>query len=241
MIRIFDPMGAIDKFIKRFFFGKAEEVSKPNGQTGSSRSDPVDEVGQWIANEVRAGFRTAEEINESALDVFGDEYEPEVIRALTRRLTSQAIHEHAVAQATWIKPTDNDLFDDACRDLEASGIFCRQNFSCCGTCGVAEIQIEMDEAVAKGVRVRGYLFYHEQDTESAVEGGGVYLNYGAFEGNDEASIAIGEEIRSAFMIHGLKVVWNGSLNTRIHVDLDWKRRRWIIYPDAPAMREPRKG
>jgi hypothetical protein len=72
--------------------------------------------------------------------------------------------------------------------------------------------------------VRGYAFYHEQDTESAAGGGGLYLNYGSCDEGTEAAVAIGHEIVAALKAKGLDPDWNGSLEKRIGLPLDWKRR-----------------
>lgn len=47
----------------------------------------------------------------------------------------------------------------------------RQNFTCCQTCGLAEIDDEIEVVRAEGRPVRGYAFFHQQDTAGAVEGG----------------------------------------------------------------------
>ena len=62
--------------------------------------------------------------------------------------------------------------------LEAAGIVARQNFTCCKTCGFYEINGEMEAARAQGRVVRGYVFFHMQDTERAAKGGDLALAYG---------------------------------------------------------------
>src|SRR5262249_18722591 len=109
--------------------------------------------------------------------------------------------------------------------LTQSGIVCRQDFSCCGTCGVAEIGAEMEAEREAGIRVRGYGFYHMQDTESAAEGYGLMLNYGAVAAGEAAAGQSGREIVAALEAHGLTTQWDGSWQKRIGVQLDWKRRR----------------
>lgn len=73
--------------------------------------------------------------------------------------------------------------------------------------------------------VRGYAFYHMQDTESAVEGNGLYLNYGAVENGEVTAVGIAQEIAAARKQQGLKVDWDGTWAKRIGVSMDWKRRR----------------
>jgi hypothetical protein len=129
--------------------------------------------------------------------------------------------------------------DDAFAALEANGVISRQNFTCCGTCGSAEIWDEMKAVEEAGGPVRGYAFYHMQDTESAADGHGIFPNYGACEEGEEAALAIGRDIVTQLEAQGLNCDWNGTqleaqgLNCdwngdwgkRIAVGLDWKRRR----------------
>jgi hypothetical protein len=72
---------------------------------------------------------------------------------------------------------------------------------------------------------RGYTFYHQQDTERAVDGGGVLLTYGATGGTEEASLKIGHEVVAALKAAGLQPVWDGTVRKRIGVPLEWQRRR----------------
>jgi hypothetical protein len=67
------------------------------------------------------------------------------------------------------------------------------------------------------LKVRGYTFYHMQGTEPAVEGCGVYFNYGAVEEGEESALRVANEIVDVLSRHGL------NSNT-IKVQLDWKRR-----------------
>jgi hypothetical protein len=128
------------------------------------------------------------------------------------------------AQKEWPAVTDCDLLERAFGELERAGIVARQNFSCCGNCGSVEILGEMSKAQCGRARVRGYTFYHTQDTDSAADGYGLLLNYGAIERTEEAGVRIGHEIVDALQRHGLKTEWDGSWSKRIAVKLDWKRR-----------------
>jgi uroporphyrinogen-III synthase len=58
-----------------------------------------------------------------------------------------------------------------------------------------------------------------------VEGQGLHVAFGAVEEGDEALAAIGRDIASALRAQGLQVTWNGETGKRIHVSIDWKRRR----------------
>lgn len=181
--------------------------------------------GQYIARQVAAGFDSPDEITSSAVEMFADDVAPAVLRPIAERLTTEHVNAHQAAQANWPAVTDCDRLDAAMAELTRSGIVCRQNFSCCGNCGAYEIGAEMQAERRAGIHVRGYAFYHVQDTETAVNGSGLLLNYGSVRSTKEALTAIGHEIVDALRRHGLATDWNKSPNTRIGVLVDWKRRR----------------
>jgi len=185
----------------------------------------ISEMRKYIIRDVAAGFSTPDEISESVVEVFSDEHPPSDLIPYAKSITQEEIESHLREQEKWEEITDCDRLDQVFEDLEHQGIISRQNFSCCGTCGSAEILDEMSAAQNKGKKVRGYAFYHVQDTESAVEGEGIYLNYGSVYNNYLAQVLAGHKIAKVIKNHGLKVEWNGSLRRRIFVQLDWKRRR----------------
>jgi hypothetical protein len=184
----------------------------------------LDEMHAYIRRDVASGFEAPDDIIEGVIELLGDDYDPDSLRPHAERMTRELFELHHHEQMSWPSITDCDRLDQAFAYLESNGIVSRQHFSCCGTCGSGEIHTEMANITAKGHHVRGYTFYHVQDTESAVEGGGLYLSYGANVPEPEAAIEIGQEIVAALHAHGLATKWDGTWNYRIFVTLDWKRR-----------------
>jgi hypothetical protein len=119
--------------------------------------------------------------------------------------------------------TDCDRLDAAFSSLERQGIVARQNWTCCQTCGHAEIADAMEEARQSG-EVRGYTFFHQQDTDSAVEGYGLWLAYGSTEDDDAATVAIGHSVCNALRDAGLSPTWEGVGSKRIALPMNWQRR-----------------
>jgi hypothetical protein len=64
-----------------------------------------------------------------------------------------------------------------------------------------------------------------QDTESASEGGGLFLNYGSVDSDKNADLKIAAQVVEALKRRGLKTDWDGTIEKRVGVKLDWKRRR----------------
>lgn len=178
-----------------------------------------------IQRDVAAGFRPEGEIAANAVEILADDYDAEALTPQAIKMTRELIAAHRREQASWPQTTDCDRLDSAFAALERAGIVCRQDFSCCGTCGAGEIRDEMDKVAKTGTRVRGYAFYHMQDTECAVDGGGLYLNYGAVQNGEAAAVGIGKEIAASLKQQGLQVDWDETWAKRIGVRLNWKRRR----------------
>lgn len=182
--------------------------------------DVMDELRETVRRELRMGFTPADEIVEVAVEVMDDGERLRPAAEHLVRVESEALRRE---QAAWPAETDCDRLDRAFNALEARGIVARQHFSCCQNCGSTEIWAEIDDALADGSDVRGYTFYHAQDTEGAAEGAGVYLAYGAME--EDGIVDVGREIVDVLHAHGLRTDWDGTAAKRICVPLDWKRRR----------------
>ncbi|MEZ5961657.1 MAG: hypothetical protein R3C30_14730 [Hyphomonadaceae bacterium] len=173
---------------------------------------------------VRGGFAPRQEIWLVVDDICEQGEDPDMLRTYASAELELLWKEQRTEEATWSGSTDCDRLDKAFADLEDRGIICRQDFTCCGNCGVAEIGMELNEAEQRGTHVRGYAFYHQQDTEAAIGGHGVFLNYGAEKEGEAAALAIAREIITTLKHHGLDPQWNGSIGQRIHVPLLWRRR-----------------
>lgn len=183
------------------------------------------ELQEVISIDVQAGYDSREQIIESAIDFLLGEYNPEWLEEEATRLTDDLLAKHMQEQRNWLSETDCDRLDEAFAELDRHGIVARQNFTCCQTCGHAEINTEI--AKTQQYRpVRGYVFFHWQDTESAVRSGYLYLAYGSVSGKEEESALIAREVVASLRRAGLEADWNGSVRTRICIkNIEWKRRR----------------
>lgn len=213
-------------WLKRLL-GSASPVFTPVSKslTQEERERAIKEIDYYVQRDVAGGFRTRDDIITSATEVLADDFDPELIKPLVVERTDFHFTQLRDQETRWPAVTDCDRLDRAFVALENRGVVCRQDFTCCGTCGVAEIGDEIEKARKDGSLVRGYAFYHTQDTESAVEGHGVYLNYGATTEGELAAVRIGHEICDALRAEGLTPDWDGSIKVRIKVPMDWKRRR----------------
>jgi len=185
----------------------------------------LDDVRAYIARAVREGFDDEDSIVSNAEDYAESEHGRANLRRQIKRITAELVATHRAEQARWKGPTDCDRLDAAFAAMQRRGAVARQNFSCCSNCGHGEMWDEMRNMGANA-RIDGYAFYHMQDTESAVEGGSLYVKYGSNREGDEAITAVGQIIAEQLRKAGLKVQWNGSPSQAVGVvGLDWKRRR----------------
>ncbi|MDF7777616.1 hypothetical protein P1X14_20335 [Sphingomonas sp. AOB5] len=214
-------------FLARLFgLGKGAAPSPPPAAQAPAE-DPVAILRDHIRREVAMGFRDEDVILTEAPDLLGDDLDPAWIQREAPRLLREALADHADVAAGWPATTDCDRLDAAFAALEADGVIARQNFTCCSNCGSTEIWDEIALAQDAGLPAHGYTFYHIQDTESAAEGHGVYLGYGACEEGEDAALDVAREILVQLEAHGLAPEWDGSWDRKIHVPLDWKKRRGV--------------
>jgi hypothetical protein len=136
-------------------------------------------------------------------------------------------------QAQW-PPDAKTPLTRAFEALAGRGIVAREHFSCCGTCASGEIFDERDDTRTW----RGYIYYHQQDTDGLIGDRSTYIGYGAFldawtteaewkalpESQREQRYAqivtslMREDVIPVLEAHGATVAWDGSLATRIRVD-----------------------
>lgn len=189
-------------------------------------------IADLLARAAAEGYRTDAEVVEQLTEELVDEHgEDAGVPARVARLAPRVFAARLEEERSWTVPTDCDRLDRAFERLEQAGVVARQDFACCQNCGHAEIGDEIEETRALRP-VRGYTFFHHQDTERAVDGGPLYLAYGAVppEGTSkeawiEAEAGIGREIVAALEAEGLRPAWNGERTKRIQVGLVWRRRR----------------
>jgi len=224
---------------KRIFGKQAagnDQICEAKGPAPTSNStgnaapsyDPVAALRDLVRRDVAGGFFDDDAILTNANDVFEEELPRPLLRVEASAALRAALADHRAAERDWSEMTDCDRLDAAFEALEEEGIVARQNFTCCGTCGASEIWDEIEAAQDEGLGVEGYAFFHMQDTESAVEGHGLYLNYGACDQGEDKAVAIGHRIVEQLEAHGLTTRWDGRLEQRIGVSLEWKKRRSAV-------------
>jgi hypothetical protein len=211
---------------------------KPVKQAPLAKDD-LERIRGYVRTRLRAGFDSLADVKKQLKDLDPEElFDEGVITAerLRAELASALETELAAFQRDtkkWPKQTDNDRLDAAFADLEEHfAVVARQDYWCCQTCGCAAIGDEL-AATRKGKKgekgkkppgALGYVFFHNQDTEAAVDGGGLFLAYGSADIVDDRTRAVGEIVVSVLRRHELAPEWDGNIATRIMLPIDWRRR-----------------
>ncbi|MFJ6702803.1 MULTISPECIES: DUF6891 domain-containing protein [unclassified Streptomyces] len=141
--------------------------------------------------------------------------------AQARELVERLWVARVAEQRAWTGPTDPERLSRAFTALEREGVVAREDFTCCRSCGTAEIGAEAEDAGG----ARGFVFFHRQSTRSAAEGHGLSLHYGGFDGSAETTAAVGREVTAALTAAGLSAVWDGDPAKAIELtSLTWHKR-----------------
>ena len=184
------------------------------------------EYGKVIAKRmVRSGYYSRDDIVDTVMDVMDSNL---ITRKVVANIIDGEIATLLAEQESWPAETEYDRLHHAMQVLDEKGIVARENFSCCGNCGVGEIYDEIDQLIEDGRTVRGYAFFHQQGTEGAVEGEELNFFYGSSNerATAEDAVSIGKEVADQMRSSGLKVDWDGTINMCVMVGVDWKRR-WL--------------
>ncbi|MET9731593.1 hypothetical protein ABZZ79_13290 [Streptomyces sp. NPDC006458] len=203
-----------------------------------------DAVREQLEEHVRlrlaCGYATRSGLAETAEDFLVDGDERPVSGAQARRLVDRLWLERVAEMATWRGVTDPERITRSFAALEGGGITARENFTCCRSCGMAEIGAEREDA-------RGFVFFHQQVTEHAAEGHGLVLHYGGFDGSEATTTAVGREVVAALTAAGLSTDWDGNPGKAISVEpLNWLKRlvgygKWGLVPGRAGVRTVRGG
>ncbi|MDT0464435.1 DUF6891 domain-containing protein [Streptomyces gibsoniae] len=165
------------------------------------------------------GYASRDELAELAEEYLVTADRRPVSREQATALADRMWLERVAEQATWQGETDPERLTRAFTVLQEAGITARENFTCCRTCGQADIGGE------GGPDARGFVYFHSQCTDSAASGHGLMLLYGGFDDSPETTMAVGHEIVAALRSVGLGAEWDHDTDRAIIVTpLDWRRR-----------------
>ncbi|MDI3287770.1 hypothetical protein [Polyangium sp. 15x6] len=144
------------------------------------------------------------------------------------------LEARAREEATWGDRTINDRLDSAFDDLDARGIVTAQALG-----STLQEGAELIDAMSGDREARGSAFYHRQDLERALEGGGLRLAFTAYGDEAGGGEAIGREIVHVLKHHGVPVSWGGDVRSRIEIEpFEWRKRRATKAPPGGTAAPP---
>ena len=163
-----------------------------------------------------------------------EELDCDDIEASVKSMVAERLEMRRRAEQRWKRLTDCDKLDLAFADLEEQGIIARQDYWCCARCAHSAAGYEIFGNERGEDFWKGYVFYHEQDTDDAPSGS-LMLGFGAYEEGDEAMKEVARTVIETLGRYKLKAEWNGKANTRIDVvNLNW---RWRRFTKRPKLKE----
>lgn len=178
-----------------------------------------DYVAQCIRRHVHAGFHDQGDIERMIEDIAEEDCDIAELKSLVGPSLRLKLRE----ERGWPAVTDCDRLDAVFHTLHGAGICALANAGYTMSDGYSDVAEVV--AAAPADTYRGYCFYHGQDVERAIEGGGIMLAFGDMGDDEQASLLIGREIVEALRAAGFAVEWNESVDTRIKLPVfDWKRR-----------------
>ncbi|WP_430334501.1 DUF6891 domain-containing protein [Rhodococcus sp. ACT016] len=196
---------------------------------------PLDEDDRAeLTQQIWALLITGRDDVDDFVDLYGDDYDltDEQLEAAFVALRTARLRQQAEI-GTYTSRTIA-----AFEELNANGVVARADFSCCGSCASGEIWEERDDSR----HWKGYVYFHQQDTDRLVEDGSTYVGFGAFppETFDQAAYdALSEDAKEEFYAadvtrlleaevfpvlrrHGIEPEWNRDLGTRVLLEnADW--------------------
>ncbi|MCX5201646.1 hypothetical protein OG897_09310 [Streptomyces sp. NBC_00237] len=172
-------------------------------------------VERYVTELVDCGYLDRVGIARAVQETYGGEVSyPQTWPVVDRRWFGRLAEQRA-----WEGRTDPERVTEAFAVLERSGITAREHFTCCRSCGLAEI----GDRAARGAR--GFVFFPTQGTAAAAAGGGLPLYYGGFAQSAEVTASVGREVVAALGGAGLEVEWDGSPESSLLLpEVVWRKR-----------------
>jgi hypothetical protein len=187
--------------------------------------EALEDLRSFIAYRVQEGFESVHDIVENATNYAYETHGRDDLQQDIKRITAELLAAQRAGQAGWEGSTDCYRLDEAFAALNRQGIVARQDSSCCNNCGFTEIWDEVEKEEERHT-VQGYVFYHLQCTERAIESGQLLMAYGCVEDDTEAFHRVANKIVAELRRVGLNASWQGTAGHPIVVDgIVWRRRR----------------
>ena len=212
---------------------------------------------EFIERHIKEGFLQRDEIIAATIVEFRGEFGGADFYQAVAATVDKYLARYLIMESGWVTATDCDKLDKAFSELEKRGILARQHFACCNDCGHQEMQSEVRRVIGRSrarkrdrvmkvvnqamkdanqamkdanqaiTDLKGFAFFHQQDTQRAIKQGTLFLTFDSIERNVDKAVEVGATVVDVLKDVGFVVTWNGSYLQRIAVTkVSWRKRRF---------------
>jgi hypothetical protein len=144
----------------------------------------------------------------------------EAVLLIDREIKAKEEQERA-----WPARTDGDRLSELFESLNNAGLVALMNTGNTISDGFEDVDDVCRRRGGPGPKAFGFCFFHSQDLERAQDGGGLFLAFGDFSGEEQKDAVVGALVVEQAKAAGLGVDWSGSAKKRIHLTpLVWQMR-----------------
>ena len=192
--------------------------SEKVAMTDTTKNDILQEINISI----KSGFYNKEDILANMEDYL---YEIPYDQKWVKEQIENAYSTRLKEQKAWPTVTDFDKLAQAFDILNKSGIIALHNAGYTKQDGEGDSEEIHDELLKKGIKIKGYCYYHWQDIERVVDDRHLYIGFGDFNANDKDALEIGKEVAATLEKQGFKINWDKTVVKRIEItNINWQKR-----------------
>lgn len=180
-----------------------------------------DDILKQIDIDVRSGFYTKEEIFTNVEDYL---YEIPFDKVWVKEQIEMTYSKQLVEQAKQPSITDFDKLVQAFDELNSSGIIALHRAGVTKQDGEGDCEEIHEDLAKKGIKTKGFCYYHWQDVERVIDGDNLYIGFGDFDSNDKAAAEIGTQVAETLRSKGFEINWDKTAYTRIEItNIKWQK------------------
>ena len=175
----------------------------------------LDAIRKWVWS----GFYSPDEVNGMIDDILEADADEQMLRAAV----APEFARKTEAEKGWPAVTDCDRLDAAFDALASRGVLCLHNAGYTMSDGHGDASDQLSRE-PKG-KYFGYAFYHGQDVERVIDGGGLMIAFDHVDGDVPDKAKVGAALKEELERVGFAIEWDGTVGQRINIPkFDWKRR-----------------
>lgn len=166
--------------------------------------------------------------------------EPDADEAMLRARVDQERRDKWAAEQSWPAVTDVERLQAVYAAVREQGVLVVPNAGWDGS-EAFHTTLSVYKDLGAPPALFGMAYHTAQDVDRAVRGEGLYLGFGSTRPEDEERDALraGETLRDALVAAGFPVEWDGSVEQRMKVAVQWQVRGATA--PAPAADAPPEG